>query len=75
MVFQVISVHDCRTLYDVPLLLQEQNIIQIISEKLQLGVHVSSRNALSKWQALSQRFVELFGKVIKDFRVNRGEDC
>ncbi|XP_019647801.1 PREDICTED: CTP synthase 1-like [Branchiostoma belcheri] len=57
---QVICIHDCSSIYRVPVMLEEQNVIRFFSERLHL--EMPSRNGgklLRKWRDLSDRFDHL----------------
>lgn len=51
---QVIGVHDCTSIYRVPLLLEEQNVSQYFAKRLGLPIK-AKKNSLSKWRALADR--------------------
>ncbi|XP_055351414.1 CTP synthase 2-like [Paramacrobiotus metropolitanus] len=55
---QVISVHDCKSLYHVPSLLQEQNVIQILCERLQMDIPIHPSNGVAKWNNLAKTIEE-----------------
>ena len=54
---QVINVHDCPTIYHVPLALCEQGLVQLLSSKLCLKMPTGSkpRKFMSKWRSLAER--------------------
>jgi len=56
---QVISVKDCSSIYSVPILLEEQNLIPLFNERLQLKLPNPSKRMLfkSKWRDLALRYV------------------
>ncbi|KAG1714821.1 CTP synthase 1 [Nymphon striatum] len=52
----VLCIHDCSSIYEVPLKLEEQNLISYFIERLSLKVTLplsSPHNLLSKWQYLT----------------------
>lgn len=51
---QVIGVHDCSSIYQVPLLLEEQNLSQYFAKRLGLPIK-ARKNTLSKWRALAEK--------------------
>jgi len=53
----VIGVHDCNSLYHVPLLLHSQGVLDIIREKLKIAPNVdpTSGNLFRKWVELTKR--------------------
>jgi CTP synthase len=54
--FQVINVHDCPTIYHVPLVLYEQGLAHLLSSKLCLKMPVEKpRKFMSKWRHLAER--------------------
>lgn len=70
---QVICVHDCTSVYRVPLLLAEQNLIPILRDQLQLQFRQRPKRVLNKWRDLAERFdtatkvvtIALVGKYTK----------
>ncbi|XP_071957068.1 CTP synthase 1-B-like [Antedon mediterranea] len=70
---QVICVHDCSSIYRVPLLLAEQNILPFFKGRLGLDLPLRPGRPLSKWNELADRYdsntsvvkVALVGKYIK----------
>lgn len=63
---QVLAVHDVSSLYHVPLLLKEQNLIQYLQTRLKLtDVHLDTTrltqgaNLMKKWKALTIGCVSL----------------
>ena len=56
MCLQVIGVHDVSSIYRVPLLLDEQKLIEYFSERLELPIPVPKpRRFLTKWRDLADR--------------------
>jgi CTP synthase (UTP-ammonia lyase) len=56
--YQVISVHDCDSLYRVPVLLAEQNVVALLKERLGLDaitLPFESQSALKIWHELAER--------------------
>ncbi|XP_033098300.1 CTP synthase 2-like [Anneissia japonica] len=70
---QVICVHDCTSVYRVPLLLAEQNLIPFFKGRLGLDLPLRPGRSLSKWKELADRYdrntnpvkIALVGKYIK----------
>ncbi|XP_041462371.1 CTP synthase 1-like [Lytechinus variegatus] len=70
---QVICVHDCSSVYRVPLLLEEQNLISFFKNRLTLQFRQRPRAVLSKWRELAHRYeapskqvtIALVGKYTK----------
>ncbi|CAL8100132.1 unnamed protein product [Orchesella dallaii] len=57
---QVISIHDCASIYRVPLLLKQQNVIDIFRDRLQLPIpNPVSRDLMIKWKGLAERHERL----------------
>ncbi len=53
---QVINVHDCPTIYHVPLALCEQGLVRLLSSKLCLKMPLSKpRKFMSHWKAMAER--------------------
>lgn len=72
----VLHVHDCKTIYDVPLLLREQKIHEIISKRLEISPKPpteASRGLISKWRKVARRScngkrkvsIAMIGKYVK----------
>jgi CTP synthase len=56
--YQVISVHDCDSLYRVPVLLAEQNVVALLKERLGLDaitLPFEPQSALKIWHELAER--------------------
>ena len=53
----MIDVHDCESLYRVPILLAEQNLVTILKDRLNLPVTLpfDAKNSLSVWYELTER--------------------
>jgi len=62
---QVIDVHDCESLYHVPLLLEKQNIVSMLQKRLNLSIPKveGSLKLLSKWKTLASRLERLYDVV------------
>lgn len=58
---EVISVHDVSSVYQVPLILQEQNVIDILFQKLNL--RKSAIMDLSRWRYLCNMIEEVISNV------------
>lgn len=57
-IYQVISVHDCDSLYRVPVVLAEQNIVPLLKERLGLAaitLPLESQSYLKIWHELAER--------------------
>lgn len=53
---QVINIHDCPTIYHVPLALQQQGIIDLLSSKMCFEMPIERpRKFMSKWKAMAGR--------------------
>lgn len=53
---QVICIHDCTSTYRVPLMLEEQGLIQFFSERLQLNIATPKpKKFMWKWRDLADR--------------------
>jgi CTP synthase (UTP-ammonia lyase) len=60
-VFKVICIPDVKTLYRVPLLLEENNVFTFLSTRLNLIEKLNyDRSLMIKWRDLAERFVHLF---------------
>lgn len=53
---QVLCVHDCTSVYRVPLLLESQNVIPYFQQRLNLQLRTRPKSVLSKWRELAHRF-------------------
>ncbi|XP_072019500.1 CTP synthase 1-B-like [Amphiura filiformis] len=70
---QVICVHDCTSVYRVPLLLAEQSMIPILRDQLKLQFRQRPNKILSRWRDLAERYdgatkevtIALVGKYTK----------
>ncbi|PIK56996.1 putative CTP synthase 1 [Apostichopus japonicus] len=70
---KVLCVHDCASVYHVPLLLANQDVITLLGEQLKLQYRTSHRSALNRWKELAYRFenatrnvqIALVGKYTK----------
>uniref|UniRef100_A0A8C6R3T9 CTP synthase n=1 Tax=Nannospalax galili TaxID=1026970 RepID=A0A8C6R3T9_NANGA len=56
---QVICIHDVSSTYRVPVLLEEQGIVQYLKERLGLPISDSSSNLLFKWKNMADRYEKL----------------
>lgn len=54
---QVICVHDVSSIYRVPLLLEEQGVVDYFLRRLDLPIERQSRKMLMKWKEMADRFV------------------
>ncbi len=52
---QVICVHDCTSVYSVPPLLADQNLVQYLQQRLNLSFRHRPRRLLNKWKELAHR--------------------
>ncbi|TPX30608.1 CTP synthase (glutamine hydrolysing) [Synchytrium microbalum] len=62
---QVLAVHDCPSVYHVPLLLHKQGLVSVMEKKLKLTPRQEPKtiNLLSKWTTLAERFDRLHDSV------------
>jgi CTP synthase len=62
---QVIGVHDCSSVYAVPLLMQKQGLVDNLLQRLDLIPPILPQNSilLSKWKQLTQRYERLHETV------------
>lgn len=61
---QVINIHDCPTIYHVPLALQQQGIIDLLSSKMCFEMPIERpRKFMSKWKAMAGRAEHLRREV------------
>ncbi|EQB77138.1 CTP synthase 1 [Camelus ferus] len=56
---QVICVHDVSSIYRVPLLLEEQGVVDYFLRRLDLPVERQSRKMLMKWKEMADRYDRL----------------
>lgn len=56
-VLQVIDVHDCKSIYRVPLLLANQNIVPLFTKRLQMEIKSprKPRHFMVQWKELAER--------------------
>ena len=56
-VLQVIDVHDCKSIYRVPLLLANQNIVPLFANRLQMEIKSprKPRHFMMQWKELAER--------------------
>jgi CTP synthase len=52
--FQVINIHDCPTIYHVPLAMNKQGFLSVLFSKLSLGIE-KPRRFLRNWKDLAER--------------------
>lgn len=59
------AVHDCKSVYHVPLLLHEQGLLDVLTKKLQLSKRADpqSDNLFTKWHQLTDRINRLHDTV------------
>ncbi|XP_071801606.1 CTP synthase 1-A-like [Asterias amurensis] len=70
---QVICVHDCTSVYSVPPLLADQNIVHYLQQRLSLNFRHRPRRLLNSWKELAHRYnttskvitIALVGKYTK----------
>ncbi|CAH3018310.1 unnamed protein product, partial [Porites evermanni] len=62
---QVIDVHDCKSIYRVPLLLANQNIVPLFAKRLQMEVKSprKPRHFMVQWKELAEREERLLDEV------------
>ena len=51
---KVINIHDCPTIYHVPLVLRQQGIVEMLNERLCLGMAVPKK-FMKKWKNLAEK--------------------
>ena len=51
---KVINIHDCPTIYHVPLVLRQQGLVALLNERLGLGMAMP-RKFMKKWRQLATR--------------------
>lgn len=51
---KVINIHDCPTIYHVPLVLRQQGLVELLNERLCLGMRVPKR-FMKNWRSLADR--------------------
>lgn len=61
---RVLAVHDCKSVYHVPMLMQEQGLTAFLGERLQLQPRVAiGREYFARWTALANNLVEPRGRT------------
>lgn len=61
LVQKVICVHDVSSIYRVPLLLEEQGVVDYFRRRLDLPIEKQPRRMLMKWKEMADRLVCLVG--------------
>ena len=51
---KVINIHDCPTIYHVPLVLRQQGLVDLLNDRLQSNIQVP-RKFMKKWKMLADR--------------------
>lgn len=61
----VMAVHDCKSVYHVPLLLKDQGLLSVLQKRLNLTpkVNASATTLLNKWVNLTERVARLHDSV------------
>ena len=54
----MVAVHDCSSIYRVPLLLQEQGVLEFFLKRLEIPVLHTRPSYLHKWKNLADRSVQ-----------------
>ncbi|ELU03640.1 hypothetical protein CAPTEDRAFT_148482 [Capitella teleta] len=60
---QVVSVPDCSSIYRVPLLLDEENLVEFFAQRLKLSLTKHPQNFLMKWRELADKHDRLLKEV------------
>ncbi|XP_077977884.1 CTP synthase 1-like [Glandiceps talaboti] len=60
---QVICIHDCTSIYRVPIMLFEQNILPFFNQRLNFCYPQKPRRTLSKWKELAERHDRMLKEV------------
>ncbi|KAH8369611.1 hypothetical protein KR093_000289 [Drosophila rubida] len=61
---QVICIHDLQSIYHVPLLMEQNGVIEFLNERLQLNIDMSKRaKCLQHWRDLARRSETVQGEV------------
>lgn len=60
----VVSVHDCRSIYEVPLVLEKQGYLKLLQKRLKLESRVQSSLMFENWKVLSEKFSRLYDEVV-----------
>ncbi|OXA55801.1 CTP synthase 2 [Folsomia candida] len=63
---QVISIHDCTSIYRVPLLMEQQGVLEVFRERLLMPILGPSPlvDSMSKWRDLADRFDKLTDETV-----------
>lgn len=62
---QVICIHDLNSIYHVPLLMEQNGVVEFLKERLKLNINPSKREkCLTQWKDLARRSENLFKEVI-----------
>ena len=59
LLWQVIDVHDCKSIYRVPLLLASQGIVPLFANRLKMEIKspIKPRHFMMQWRELAERYV------------------
>ncbi|XP_070568114.1 CTP synthase 1-like [Ptychodera flava] len=60
---QVICIHDCTSIYRVPMMLFEQNVLPFFNQRLNLNYPEKPRRTLAKWKELAERHDRMLKEV------------
>ncbi len=60
---KVINIHDCKTIYHVPLALKNQGLVDLMNERLNLGI-AAPKKFMAKWKTLAMRAEDLRKEVV-----------
>jgi len=60
----VICIHDCTSIFRVPLMLEEQNLVEFFTERLQLNIPLPRpRRLLQPWKELADKHDKIYREV------------
>lgn len=61
----IISVHDCKTIYDVPILLEKEGLDDVLSKKFNIGIlkYNNINNLMCKWKNMVNHYNNFNGIV------------
>jgi CTP synthase len=56
----VLAIHDCKTVYHVPLLLLEQGVLNVLQKKLKLEPKTALKDSklYMKWHNMAERYLD-----------------
>ena len=60
---KVINIHDCPTIYHVPLVLRQQGLVDLLNDRLQFDMRIPKK-FMKKWRVLADRYCSTVIKLV-----------